>query len=188
MAEPLPLADISDPAEVLASDVVFDGRVWDVRRDRFRFGGHELTRDFIDHPGAVAVVARDGDGRILLINQYRHPIGQRDWELPAGLLDVEGEDPLAAAQRELAEEADLAAERWMPLIDIRTSPGGSSELIRIYLAEGVREVPAFARDDEEAEIVRQWETLGEVTEAILGGRLHNSILVIGALALHARGN
>jgi ADP-ribose pyrophosphatase len=107
-----PLADLHDPAEVVSSERVFAGRVWDIRSDRFRFGGHELVRDYMDHTGAVAVLAVDEQERILLINQYRHPIRSRDWELPAGLLDVDGEDLQSAAVRELAEEVDLAADEW----------------------------------------------------------------------------
>jgi len=183
-----PLADLDDPAEVVWSSRVYEGRVWDVRRERFRFGGHELERDFVDHTGAVAVLARDDEDRVLVINQYRHPIRSRDWELPAGLLDVEGEDPLEAAKRELAEEADLVASEWRELIVIATSPGGSDEIIRIYEARGVSAAPdAFARTEEEAELVLRWVPLAEVVEAALAGRIRNSILLVGALAAHARG-
>jgi ADP-ribose pyrophosphatase len=183
-----PLADLSDPAEVVASVRVYEGRVWDIRRDRFRFGGDEIERDYVDHTGAVAVLARDADGRVLLINQYRHPIRSRDWELPAGLLDVVGEDPLAAAQRELAEEADLVAEQWSELLMFATSPGGSDETIRVYEARGLSAAPeAFARTEEEAELVLRWVPLAEAVEAALAGRLHNSILLVAVLAAHARG-
>ncbi|RQP11195.1 MAG: NUDIX hydrolase [Microbacteriaceae bacterium] len=183
-----PLADLDDPAEVVWSSRVYEGRVWDVRRERFRFGGHELERDFVDHTGAVAVLARDDEDRVLVINQYRHPIRSRDWELPAGLLDFEGEDPLEAAKRELAEEADLVASEWRELIVIATSPGGSDEIIRIYEARGVSAAPdAFARTEEEAELVLRWVPLAEVVEAALAGRIRNSILLVGALAAHARG-
>jgi ADP-ribose pyrophosphatase len=183
-----PLADLSDPAEVVASVRVYEGRVWDIRRDRFRFGGDEIERDYVDHTGAVAVLARDADGRVLLINQYRHPIRSRDWELPAGLLDVVGEDPLAAAQRELAEEADLVAEQWSELLMFATSPGGSDETIRVYEARGLSVAPeAFARTEEEAELVLRWVPLAEAVEAALAGRLHNSILLVAVLAAHARG-
>jgi ADP-ribose pyrophosphatase len=183
-----PLADLSDPAEVVASARVYEGRVWDIRRDRFRFGGDEIERDYVDHTGAVAVLARDADGRVLLINQYRHPIRSRDWELPAGLLDVVGEDPLAAAQRELAEEADLVAEQWSELLMFATSPGGSDETIRVYEARGLSVAPeAFARTEEEAELVLRWVPLAEVVEAALAGRIHNSILLVAVLAAHARG-
>jgi ADP-ribose pyrophosphatase len=183
-----PLADLSDPAEVVASERMYEGRVWDIRRDRFRFGGDEIERDYVDHTGAVAVLARDADGRVLLINQYRHPIRSRDWELPAGLLDVAGEDPLEAAQRELAEEADLVAEQWSELLMFATSPGGSDETIRVYEARGLSAAPeTFARTEEEAELVLRWVPLAEAVEAALAGRLHNSILLVAVLAAHARG-
>jgi len=182
-----PLADLHDPAEVVASSRVYEGRVWDIRRDRFRFGDHELERDYVDHTGAVAVLARDDDDRVLLINQYRHPIRARDWELPAGLLDVEGEDPLAAAQRELAEEADLVAAEWRELLTFATSPGGSDETIRVYEARGLTAAPeVFARTEEEAELVVRWVPIVEVVEAALAGRIHNSILLLAVLAAHAR--
>ena len=181
------LADLADPAEVIASTRVYEGRVWDVRRDRFRFGGHELERDYLAHTGAVAVLARDADDRVLLINQYRHPIRSRDWELPAGLLDVAGEPPLAAAQRELAEEADLVAARWSELLTFATSPGGSDELVHVFEARELAAAPeAFARTEEEAELVLRWVALDEVVEAALAGRLHNSILLVAVLAAHAR--
>lgn len=183
-----PLADLDDPAEVVRSTRVYEGRVWDVRRDRFRFGDHELERDYVDHTGAVAVLVRDADDRVLLINQYRHPIRSRDWELPAGLLDIEGEDPLVAAQRELAEEVDLAASEWSELLSFATSPGGSDEIIRVYEARGLTAAPeAFSRTEEEAELVQRWVPLAEAVEAALAGRIHNSILLVAVLAAHARG-
>ncbi|HET8778909.1 MAG TPA: NUDIX hydrolase, partial [Agromyces sp.] len=115
-----PLAD--EPAELplLASERVFDGRIWDVRRDTFELGGAALAREYVDHPGAVAVLALDDDDRVFLIRQYRHPVRTHDWEIPAGLLDVADEDPLLAAQRELAEEGDLAASEWAVLADFFT--------------------------------------------------------------------
>ena len=183
-----PLADLADPAELVWSRRVYEGRVWDIRRDRFRFGDHELERDYVDHTGAVAVLARDEHDRVLLINQYRHPIRSRDWELPAGLLDVEGEEPLAAAQRELAEEADLVASEWRELMVFATSPGGSDEVIRVYEARGLSAAPeVFARSEEEAELLLRWVPLAEAVEAALAGRLRNSILLVAVLAAHARG-
>ncbi|MGN6273054.1 MAG: NUDIX domain-containing protein [Protaetiibacter sp.] len=183
-----PLSDLDDPAEVVDSTRVYAGRVWDVRRDRFRFGGHEIERDYVDHTGAVAILARDTDDRVLMINQYRHPIRSRDWELPAGLLDMEGEDPLTAAKRELAEEADLEAAEWRELLTFATSPGGSDETIRVYEARGVTPTAEpFARTEEEAELVLRWVPLEEAVEAALAGRIHNSILIIAVLAAHARG-
>ena len=183
-----PLADLADPAELVWSRRVYEGRVWDIRRDRFRFGDHELERDYVDHTGAVAVLARAEHDRVPLINQYRHPIRSRDWELPAGLLDVEGEEPLAAAQRELAEEADLVASEWRELMVFATSPGGSDEVIRVYEARGLSAAPeVFARSEEEAELLLRWVPLAEAVEAALAGRLRNSILLVAVLAAHARG-
>lgn len=183
-----PLADLADPAELVWSDRVYEGRVWDIRRDRFRFGDDELERDYVAHTGAVAVLARGEDDRVLLINQYRHPIRSRDWELPAGLLDVAGEDPLAAAQRELAEEVDLVASEWTELVTFATSPGGSDEIVRVFEARGLSPAPeSFARTEEEAELVTRWAPLAEVVEAALAGRLRNSILLLAVLAAHARG-
>ncbi len=181
-----PLADLPDPAPVTSTDIVFHGKVWDIRRDTFTFGGHDVVREYVDHTGAVAVLALDADGRVLLINQYRHAIAEREWELPAGLLDIPGEAPLLAAQRELAEEVDLAASDWTELLTFHTSPGGSNELLHIYVAEGLTATPAFERTDEEAEIIVRWVPMQEVVDAVLAGRLRNSILIVAVLAAHAR--
>ena len=133
------LKDTLDPHTVVASDTVYEGFVWDVQRDEFRMGDEDSTlkRDFITHPGAVSIVALDQQDRVLLINQYRHPVGMRMWEIPAGLLDVDGEPPHTAAQRELAEEADMTADDWHVLVDFHNSPGSSSEANRIFLARGL---------------------------------------------------
>lgn len=185
---PAPLSDESFRAPVSASEVVFDGTVWDVRRDRFDLDGVELVREYQDHPGAVAVLAEDEEGRVLLIKQYRHPIGRRDWELPAGLLDVGGEEPEAAARRELAEEADLVASDWSPLCEFFSSPGGSSELITVYRARGLGpSAHRFERTAEEAGIELRWAPRHEVVEAVLDGRLRNAILANAVLNAHARG-
>lgn len=185
-----PLTDLDDAAPVTESELVFTGKVWDIRRDTVSFGGgataHEIVREYVDHPGAVAVLARDADDRVLLINQYRHPIGAREWELPAGLLDVPGEPPLDAARRELAEEVDLAAADWSELITFHTSPGGSNEKLHVFSASGLNSTPTFDRTEEEAEIVQRWVPLHEVVEAVLAGRLRNSILIVAVLAAHAR--
>ena len=174
--------------EVISETLAYRGRVWDVANETFAFGDGTITRQVIRHPGAVAVLAVDDEGRVLLIRQYRHPVRSREWEIPAGLLDVAGEDPLRAAQRELAEEVDLDARHWQVLADYRTSPGGSTEELRIYRASGVSvRAEAFARTEEEAEIVVRRVPLAEVVEAALAGRLGNSILLVAALAAHARG-
>jgi 8-oxo-dGDP phosphatase len=181
-----PLADLRDPAEVVSRETVFHGRVWDIVRDVVRLPGSEFTREYTDHTGAVAVLPIDDQGRVLLINQYRHPIGTRDWEIPAGLLDVAGEEPLAAAQRELAEEADLAAADWSDPIVFHTSPGGSNEVLHVFEARGLSATPSFDRTEEEAEIVARWVPLDEVVDAVLAGRLHNGILMVAVLAAAAR--
>jgi 8-oxo-dGDP phosphatase len=181
------LADEPFNPTIVSTDLDFKGRVWDVRRDVFDYNGHELTRDYIDHPGAVAVLVLDDDGRVLLIQQYRHPIRSRDWEIPAGLLDVSGEEPLAAAKRELAEEVDLEASNWSPLVTFYSSPGGSNELIRVYLARGISATDGvFDRAEEEADILIRWVPLDEVVAGVLGGTLRNSIVAIAVLAAHAR--
>ena len=182
-----PLADEPFAPEIASSDIVFDGAVWDVRRERFAFGDGELVREFVAHTGAVAVLAIDDDDRMLAIRQYRHPIRERNWELPAGLLDVEGEDPLEAGQRELAEEADLVAADWEPLIQLHTTPGGSDEIIHVFRATGLTAAPeVFARDGEEADIVTRWVAVEEAVDAVLAGRARNGIFMAAVLAEHAR--
>ncbi|MFB7252152.1 NUDIX domain-containing protein [Microbacterium sp. NPDC056234] len=181
------LRDEAFEPEVLQSDLVYKGWVWDVRSDRVAYGGGEIIREYVAHTGAVAVVAIDDDGRVLLIQQYRHPIRHRDWELPAGLLDVDGEEPLLAAQRELAEEADLVAANWEELVSVWTTPGGNDEMIHVFLATGVSSATqAHAREDEEADIRVEWVALSHAVDAVLEGRMHNGILSIGVLAAERR--
>ncbi|GGH46112.1 NUDIX domain-containing protein [Microbacterium album] len=168
--------------EVRESRAVYEGRVWDVREDRFAYNGHELVRHYVDHTGAVAVVAVDDAGRVLLIQQYRHPIRMRDWEVPAGLLDVAGEDPLETAKRELAEEADLHAAHWEKLGRMAPTPGGSDEIIHLYLATGLTSSgETFARDAEEADIRIAWVPLDEAVAAVRSGRVVNGAMMLGVL-------
>jgi 8-oxo-dGDP phosphatase len=187
--EPVAPEDLTDEASLVpvrSSEVLHEGKIWDVVLEEFEYGGAVLAREYVDHPGAVAILAMDDEDRVLLIRQYRHPIRMRDWELPAGLLDLEGEDPLEAAKRELAEEADLEADEWSDLAAFYTSPGGSNELLRVYLAKGLRATPAFARFAEEEHIELRWVALEDAVEAVLAGRLRNSILTIAVLTAHAR--
>jgi 8-oxo-dGTP pyrophosphatase MutT (NUDIX family) len=182
-------ADLRDEpvdAQVAASDLVFEGRVWDLRSDTVRYNDGEIVRQYVDHPGAAAVVALDERGRVLLIQQYRHPIRQRDWELPAGLLDLPGEDPADAARRELAEEVDLAATSWEPLVSMFTSPGGSDEVVHLFLARGLSPLEAFAREDEEADIRMAWIPLEDAVTAVLEGRIRNGIVMAGLFAAAER--
>jgi 8-oxo-dGTP pyrophosphatase MutT (NUDIX family) len=177
------LTDEPHTPEILESTLAWRGRVWDVRDERFRYLDGELTRHYLDHPGAVAVLALDDDDRIRLIQQYRHPVRLREWELPAGLMDVDGEPALLGAQRELAEEVDLTADEWHLLADIANSPGGSNEVIRVYLARGLHATDAsFERTAEEADMVVCWVPLDEAVEAVRAGRVQNAIAVIAILA------
>ncbi|MEV8359222.1 NUDIX hydrolase [Microbacterium sp. NPDC076895] len=170
-------------APVVSSTLVHKGRVWDVRSDTVRYGDSEIVREYVDHPGAAAVVAIDDEGRMLLIQQYRHPIRHRDWEVPAGLLDVAGEPPMATAQRELAEEADLVAASWQPLVSIFTTPGGNDEVVHLFLARGLSPAPqVHEREDEEADIRLEWVPVDEVITGVLDGSLRNGILSVGVLA------
>lgn len=175
-----------EPAE-LRSDVVFDGRIWDVRRDTFRYNDDEVVREYVDHPGAAAIVVLDDDERVLLIQQYRHPLRSRDWEIPAGLLDTDGESVLDTAKRELAEEADLEAASWEPLLSIHTTPGGNDEIVHLFLARDLAaRHEAFTRDAEEADIRIEWVPLADAVTGVLAGRLRNGILALGLLSTAER--
>lgn len=182
MSDATPLEDAPEHPHILERRTIHNGKVWNVVSETFRYNGSAITREVMDHPGAVAVLALDDQERVLLIRQYRHPVRSRDWEIPAGLLDVEGEEPFLAAQRELAEEADLKAARWDVLVDFLNSPGGSNEMIRVYLARDVEPVPAFERSDEEADIEVRWVSLDEAVDAVLTRRVQSPSLVVGVLA------
>lgn len=185
-----PLADAPSYRPMLSSSTVYQGRIWDVVSDTFSLtpGSKPLTRDYVDHPGAVAVVVLNDAGQVLLLRQYRHPVKMELWEIPAGLLDVQGEDFVSGAARELAEEADLVATQWHVLTDFFNSPGSSNEAIRIYLARQVSQVPEadrHVRTDEEAEIQLRWVDLDEAAKAVLEGRIHNPTAAVGILAAAA---
>lgn len=168
--------------DVLETDLVFQGRVIGLQRDLVAMpGGAPSQRDVVVHPGAVGVVALR-DGQVLLVNQYRHPVRRRLDELPAGLLDVDGEAALAAAQRELMEEAGLAADTWLVLVDCFTSPGMTDEAIRVYLAQDVREVERELQEHEELELTSAWVPLAEAVRRVLAGELQNAMACVGVLA------
>lgn len=169
--------------EVVSTDVVYEGAVWDVRSDTVRYGDGEMTRQYVEHPGAAAVVALDDDERVVLIQQYRHPIKERDWEIPAGLLDVAGEPPLGTAKRELTEEVDLEADRWQHLLSMHTTPGGNDEVVHLFLARGLRAVETdYEREHEESDMRVERVALTDVIDGVIAGRLRNGILAAGALA------
>jgi 8-oxo-dGDP phosphatase len=177
------LSDEATEADVVATNVVHEGYVWDVVSDTVAYGEGTFVREYVRHPGAAAVVAIDDDDRVVLIQQYRHPIRERDWEIPAGLLDVEGEPPAETAKRELAEEVDLTAARWQPLVSIHTTPGGNDEVVHLFLARDLTAAPrAFDREHEEADMRVVRVPLVEAVDAVIAGRMRNGILATGVLA------
>ena len=171
--------------EVVASRQIYRGKILGLRVDSVRMSdGTVAEREIVDHPGAVVIVALDEAGEVVLVNQYRHPVGRRLDELPAGLLDVDGEPPLAAAQRELAEEAGLAAADWHVLLDLHSSPGFSDEAVRVYLARGLRPAAStgFAPEHEELTMSVRRVPLAEAVRMAEAGELTNSSAVAGVLA------
>ena len=148
-------------------------------------GGKVVTRDVVEHFGAVAVVALDDAGNIPMVYQYRHAFGRRLWELPAGLLDVHGEAAHLTAARELREEAGLEATTWRVLVDLDSTPGFSDESVRVYLATGLSEVDRPEAHDEEADMTLQWYQLADAARKVLDGEIVNAIAVAGILAAHA---
>ncbi|UUV31197.1 NUDIX hydrolase [Amycolatopsis roodepoortensis] len=171
---------------VASTKDVHIGRVVGLRVDEVVMpGGGTARREVVEHLGAVAVVALDSDGMVTLIHQYRHPIGRRLWELPAGLIDKAGEDPVEAAKRELVEEVGLSAERWETLVDVAASPGFTDEVVRVYLARELSEVDREVLGDEEADLVMRKFPLAEAVWMALAGELVNGSTVGGVLAAHA---
>ena len=176
---------------VLGSETVHEGRVITLQCDTVAMpGGGESVREVVRHPGAVAIVALDDQERVLLLRQYRHPVGRHLWELPAGLRDADGESPLETAKRELAEEAGLAAERWSLLTTSYSTPGFCDELVLDYLAEGLSEVQrpeGFTAENEELDMTLEWVPLAEAVQRVFDGDIRNAAAVIGLLAAaHAR--
>lgn len=172
--------------ETVASEKVYRGNILALRVDQVRMpGGNTATREVVEHYGAVAVAAVDDDNRVAMIYQYRHPLGKRLWELPAGLLDEPGEDPAAAAARELREEAGLTAQHWTVLVDLASSPGFSDETLRVYLARGIEHVGRPEADDEEADLTVHWFDIDHAVQRVLAGEIMNSTAAAGILAAHA---
>ena len=176
---------------VVATTERFHGRVFDIVTDEVQMpDGAAVPRDYMKHVGAVGVVALDDENRVVLVRQYRHAVRAHLWELPAGLVDVAGEDPAATANRELAEEADLVAGRIDHLVDLHTTPGCSNEMIRIYLATELREVPEVHRHqrrDEEQEIEVRRLPLADAIKMIFQGEITNGPAVAGLLAAYSSG-
>jgi 8-oxo-dGDP phosphatase len=172
--------------ETTSSETLYTGKIFALRRDQVRMpGGKDVTREVVEHFGAVAVVAMDDDDNILMVYQYRHPLGRRLWELPAGLLDIHGEAAHLTAARELQEEAGLQARTWRVLVDLDSTPGFSDESVRVYLATELSEVGRPEAHDEEADMTLQWYPLEEAVRKVLSGEIVNAIAVAGILAAHA---
>ena len=181
------LSDRPERWPVTDSEVVLrTPRVIAVRQDHVQSpaDGAEFLRDVVVHPGAVGIVALDEDERVLLVSQYRHPVGHRLLEIPAGLLDVPGEPYPVAAARELFEEAHVQATDWRVLVDLFTSPGMTTESTRVYLARGLSAVDGerHVGVHEEADMPVTWAPLADLVEAVLAGRLHNPLVAAGVLA------
>jgi 8-oxo-dGTP pyrophosphatase MutT (NUDIX family) len=173
--------------EVVSSRNAYNGKMIALRVDEVSMpGGRSAVREVVEHPGAVAVAAIDDERRVVMIHQYRHPVGRRLWELPAGLLDISGEDPLATAKRELGEEVGLAAGDWSVLVDVAVSPGFTDESIRVYLATGLSAVdrPGPTGDEEDDLVVRRFP-LDEAVRMALAGEVVSASAVAGLLAAHA---
>jgi 8-oxo-dGTP pyrophosphatase MutT (NUDIX family) len=161
-----------------------------LRTDTVRTPDNDLAeRDVVLHPGAVAVLALDATGRILMIRQYRHPVGRLLWEIPAGLRDLAGEDPWATAQRELVEEAAYRARDWKILADYYSSPGFTNERLRVFLARDLEPVPEaerhFVPRDEEAYLLHAWVPLDEAVRKVFAGELHNGPAALAIMAGYA---
>ena len=169
-------------------DVWRGGAPFAVRRDTLSAPSRPdetFSRLVIEHPGAVIVLALDDQDRALVLEQYRHPVCARLVELPAGLLDVEGEDPLAAAQRELREEALVLAERWTHLLTTYSSPGITSERIHYYLAQGLSHASDrgdFEPEHEEADMTVSWVPVAELFDAVGDGRIQDGPLIQALMA------
>jgi 8-oxo-dGTP pyrophosphatase MutT (NUDIX family) len=171
---------------VLSTEDVYVGRIIAVRVDDVAMpGGGQAKREVVEHHGAVAIVALDDDGQVTLIHQYRHPLGRRIWELPAGLIDHLGEDPLESAKRELVEEVGLAAANWSVLVDVAASPGFTDEVVRVFLATGLSVVDRELLGDEEADLVARKVPLDEAVRLALAGEIVNGAAVGGLLAAQA---
>ncbi|MEU7025011.1 NUDIX domain-containing protein [Streptomyces sp. NPDC046203] len=180
--------DTPEEWRITATTTPFTGNKTSVRTDDVIMpDGTVARRDYQVHPGSVAVLALDEQDRVLLLKQYRHPVRQKLWEIPAGLLDVPGENPLHAAQRELYEEAHVKAEDWRVLTDVYTTPGGCDEAVRIFLARGLSEAEGerFEVSEEEADLEYARVPLADLVRGVLAGELHNNCLVVGVLSLSA---
>jgi ADP-ribose pyrophosphatase len=179
---------VSRPHEfaVSGSDTLHVGRILALRLDQVVMpDGHEARREVVEHPGSVVVVPLHDDASVVMIDQYRHPLGRRIRELPAGLLDIPGEDPVTTARRELLEEVGYTAGDWSVLVDLVASPGFSDEAQRVFLARGLTEVGRPPGTEEEADLSVIRLPLAEAVRQVLTGEIVNGPAVAGLLAAQA---
>lgn len=175
--------------ETVNSEILYVGSIFALRSDEVRMpGGNVAKREVIEHYGAVGIVALDDENNVAMVYQYRHPIGRRLWELPAGLLDSDGEAPHLTAARELEEEAGLAATDWRVLADLVSTPGFTDESVRVYLATGLTDIGRPDAHDEEADLQLKWFPLDEAVRMVFAGEIVNSLAVAGILAAHSMGD
>ena len=159
------------------------GMVWDLVSETFEFNGVELTREYVDHTGAVAVLAFNEKEELLLMKQYRRPVGKFLMELPAGLLDVPGESLLDCAKRELAEEAGLDAASWAELISFHTTPGGNNEAITVFVAKELSKTSlVFEATGEEVDMPQSWVPIKDAVKLVLTGQIMSPSAVVGIMA------
>lgn len=169
--------------ETVASETIYVGKILALRADEVRMPGDGTARrEIVEHYGAVAIVALDEDRNVVLVHQYRHAVGRRLWELPAGLLDAGSEAPHLTAARELEEEAGLSAQRWHVLVDVVSAPGFSDECVRVFLATGLAEIGRPDAHDEEADLTVRRVPLADAVRMVLAGEIVNSLAVAGILA------
>lgn len=165
-------------------EVMWAGEVIRVQRENFTIFNLPTTREVVAHPGAVGVIPLDEENRIALIRQYRHPVRSFLFEPVAGLLDKPGETPLAAAKRELVEEAGLRAETWSHVIDLIVSPGGSTEIIRFFLAENLSDSGPnghWSMESEEKELPLVWVNKSEFRQLVMAGKIQHSVGISAVL-------
>jgi ADP-ribose pyrophosphatase len=192
----MPTPELADTQEswpvVSSTDLFRDNWVMALRSDTIRRpdepDGEPFSRLVLEHPGAVIVLAVDDEDRVLCLSQYRHPAERRFVELPAGLCDRDGEDPVEVARRELREEAGLEAGEWTHLTSTYPSPGISAELMHFYLARDLVDVGRgdFVAQHEEAEMETFWAPYDDLLAAVLAGRVSDAPLVLAVLLVQAR--
>lgn len=167
----------------LGKTVLHKGMVWDLVSETFEFNGQLLTREYVDHTGAVAVLAFNEKEELLLMKQYRRPVGKFLMELPAGLLDVPGESELDCAKRELAEEAGLEAASWSVLLSFHTTPGGNTEAITIFVAKDLSPSKMdYQATGEEVDMPKSWVPIDEAVKLVLSGKIMSPSAVVGIMA------